>query len=50
LILLARPLLVELRPPRDAAAQDARRLVDRLHLGQEAAGEELGERARVDLG
>jgi hypothetical protein len=49
LILLPRPMLDELGSPGDPAAEHPRRLVDRPHLGQEAASEQLGEHGRIDL-
>jgi len=49
LVLLARALPDQLRPTRDPPAQHPRLLVGRPHLGQKATGEQLGERASVDL-
>ena len=49
LVLLARALLDQLRPARDASTQHARLLVGDPHLGQKAAGEQLRQRPRVDL-
>ena len=49
LVLRARALPDQLRPGGDPAAQDPRLLIRQPDRGQKAAGEQLRERARVDL-
>jgi len=49
LVLLARALPDQLCAAGDTAPEHPRWLVDDPHLGQEAAGEQLRQRARVDL-